>query len=49
VKSKNFIEKVMFLGVKARPRFENGVCTFDGKIGIFPLHLLGASQEAKSQ
>ena len=36
VKSKNFIEKVMFLAVTARPRFENGVCTFDGKIGIFP-------------
>jgi hypothetical protein len=22
--------------VTARPRFENGVCTFDGKLGIFP-------------
>ena len=40
VKSKNFIEKVMFLGVKARPRFENGICTFDGKIGIFPFTYL---------
>jgi len=37
VKSKNFIEKVMVLAVVARPRFdENGVCTFDGKIGNFP-------------
>jgi hypothetical protein len=40
VKSKNFIEKVMFLCVTARPRFENGVCTFDGKIGIFPFTTL---------
>nr|CAD41471.3 OSJNBa0079A21.15 [Oryza sativa Japonica Group] len=37
VKSKNFIDKVMFLAAKARPRFdEYGECTFDGKIGIFP-------------
>lgn len=37
VKSKNFIEKVMFLAVVARPRFdENGNCTFDGKLGVFP-------------
>ncbi|CAN6360374.1 unnamed protein product [Urochloa humidicola] len=37
VKSKNFIEKVMFLAVVTRPRFDqNGNCTFDGKIGIFP-------------
>ena len=37
VKSKNFIEKVMFLTVVTRPRFdENGNCTFDGKIGVFP-------------
>ncbi|EEE52908.1 hypothetical protein OsJ_35513 [Oryza sativa Japonica Group] len=36
VKSKNFIDKVMFLAAKARPRFdEYGECTFDGKIGIF--------------
>ncbi|CAL5001422.1 unnamed protein product [Urochloa decumbens] len=37
VKSKNFIEKVMFLAVVTRPRYDaNGNCTFDGKIGIFP-------------
>jgi len=37
VKSKNFIEKVMFLAVVTRPRFdENGQCIFDGKLGIFP-------------
>ena len=37
VKSKNFIEKVMFLAVVSRPRFdENGNCIFDGKLGIFP-------------
>ena len=28
------IVKVMFLAATARPRFNNGVCTFDGKIGI---------------
>jgi hypothetical protein len=27
----------MFLCVTCRPRFENRVCTFDGKIGCFPL------------
>ncbi|XP_021306339.1 uncharacterized protein LOC110431559, partial [Sorghum bicolor] len=37
VKSKNFIAKVMFLAVVTRPRFdENGHCTFDGKLGVFP-------------
>lgn len=36
-RSKNNIPKLMFLCVTARPRFENGVCTFDGKIGCFPL------------
>ncbi|KAG2537848.1 hypothetical protein PVAP13_9NG326973 [Panicum virgatum] len=37
VKSKNFIEKVMFLAIVARPRFDqNGICIFDGKLGVFP-------------
>jgi hypothetical protein len=27
----------MFLCVTCRPRFDNGVCTFDRKIGCFPL------------
>jgi hypothetical protein len=36
-KSKNKIPKLMFLCVTCRPRFDNGVCTFDGKIGCFPL------------
>jgi hypothetical protein len=36
-KSKNNIPKLMFLCATSRPRFENGVCTFDGKIGCFPL------------
>ncbi|XP_049394876.1 uncharacterized protein LOC125859215 [Solanum stenotomum] len=36
-KSKNFIPKVMFMAVVARPRFdENGIELFSGKIGIFP-------------
>ncbi|GJM86927.1 hypothetical protein PR202_ga02830 [Eleusine coracana subsp. coracana] len=36
-KSKNYIPRLMFLCVTARPRFRNGVCIFDGKIGCFPL------------
>lgn len=36
-KSKNFIEKVMFLVVVARPRFDaQGNELFSGKIGVFP-------------
>jgi hypothetical protein len=36
-KNKNFIPKVMFLCVIARPRMDSGEnCTFDGKIGCFP-------------
>jgi hypothetical protein len=35
--SKNYIEKVMFLCVVGRPRFdEDGNCIWDGKIGMFP-------------
>jgi hypothetical protein len=35
--SKRFITKVMFMAAVAQPRFdENGVCTFDGKLGIWP-------------
>lgn len=36
-KNKNYIPKLMFLCVCARPRFRDGECTFDGKIGCFPL------------
>ena len=36
-KSKNCIPRLMFLVVSARPRFHNGVCIFDGKIGSFSL------------
>jgi hypothetical protein len=36
-KNKNYIPKLMFLCVCARPRFRDGVCTFDGRIGCFPL------------
>jgi hypothetical protein len=36
-KSKNYIPRIMFLCVTARPRFRNGQCIFDGKIGCFPL------------
>jgi hypothetical protein len=35
--NKDHILKVMFLGAVARPRYDNnGICTFDGKIGLFP-------------
>jgi len=43
-KSKNYIPRLMFLCVCARPRFSNGVCTFDGKIGCFPLVTYGHAQ-----
>jgi hypothetical protein len=36
-KNKNYIPKLMFLCVCARPRFRDGQCIFDGKIGCFPL------------
>ena len=36
-KNKNYIPRLMFLCVCARPRFRNGECTFDRKIGYFPL------------
>jgi hypothetical protein len=36
-RSKNNIPKLMFSCVTAQPRFENGVCTFDKKIGCFPI------------
>ena len=36
-KNKNYIPRIMFLCVCARPRFRDGECVFDGKIGCFPL------------
>lgn len=37
VYNKNHITKVMFMAAVARPQFDlNGVCIFDGKIGIWP-------------
>jgi len=37
VQSKGNITKVMFLAAVARPRFdEEGVCVFEGKIGMWP-------------
>lgn len=37
VQNKNAIDKVMFLAAVAKPRYnEEGICTFDGKIGICP-------------
>ena len=36
-KNKNYIPRLMFLCACARPRFRDGVCTFDGRIGCFPL------------
>jgi hypothetical protein len=35
-KNKNYIEKIMFVSVMARPRYDaQGNCTFDGKIGVW--------------
>jgi hypothetical protein len=36
-KNKNYIPRLMFLCVCARPRFRDGNCIFDGRIGCFPL------------
>jgi hypothetical protein len=36
-KNKNYIPRLMFLCVCARPRFRDVDCIFDGKIGCFPL------------
>jgi hypothetical protein len=36
-KNKNYISRIMFFCVVARPRFRDGVCVFDGKISCFPL------------
>jgi hypothetical protein len=36
-KNKNYFPRLMFLAVCARPRFRDGQCIFDGKIGCFPL------------
>lgn len=37
VQNKNSIDKVMFLSAVARPRYDDeGNCTFDGKIGMWP-------------
>ncbi len=37
VQNKNSIDKVMFLGAVANPRFDDqGNCTFEGKLGLWP-------------
>ena len=36
-KNKNYIPRLMFLCVSARPRFRDGECIFYGRIGCFPL------------
>jgi hypothetical protein len=36
-KNKNYIPRLMFLCVCARPRFRDGNCIFNGRIGCFPL------------
>lgn len=37
VKHKSHIDKIMFIAAVARPRYNaDGVCTFDGKIGLWP-------------
>lgn len=38
VAHKSHVTKIMFLAATARPRYDNdGNCTFDGKIGIWPI------------
>lgn len=45
-KSKRFIQKIMFLAAVARPRFNaQDECTFDGKLGIFPIYEVDASKK----
>ena len=48
---KNHIEKVMFLAAVARPRFDDdGNCTFDGKIGLWPfVHQVPAQRKSKNR
>ena len=49
VRSKNFIEKVMFLAVVSRPRFDSdGNCTFHGKIGIFSFVYVEPAQRSSA-
>ena len=49
VSHKSHIQKVMFLSAVARPRYdENGVCVFDGKIGIWPFVKQAAAQRASA-
>lgn len=50
-KSKKFITKIMFMSTIGRPRYdENGVCTFDCKIGIFPFTIMKPTkQESKNK
>ena len=46
MKHKEHIVQVMFLSAVTRPRFDNKkVCTFDGKIGIWPfMHQVAAQR-----
>jgi hypothetical protein len=48
-RSKNNIPKLMFLCVTCRLRFENGVCTFDGKIECFPLVTFECTRSSVNQ
>lgn len=46
-KSKKFITKIMFMSAVARPRYNSdGICIFDGKIGIFPFTVLQPARRA---
>jgi hypothetical protein len=49
VKNKLHITKVMFMCAVARPRFNNdGNCTFDGKIGMWPIVKMEAAQRSSN-
>ena len=48
-KNKNYIPRLMFLCVCARPRFRDGNCIFDGRIGCFPLVQYEAAQRGNER
>ncbi|KAK9714491.1 hypothetical protein RND81_06G098500 [Saponaria officinalis] len=50
-KSKRYITKIMFMATMARSRYgDDGVCLFDGKIGIFPFtEIVPAKRASKNR
>jgi hypothetical protein len=48
-KNKNYIPRIMFLCVCARPRFKNGECIFMGKLVVFPWSLMNRLKEVMGE